>query len=936
MLTKINATAILLLFATMSLVSFAQQKAVRITDPIPVDAKVITGKFDNGLAYYVRQNKKPENRMELRLVVKTGSVMEDDDQQGLAHFIEHLCFNGTKNFPKQDLVNFLESIGVRFGAHLNAYTSFDETVYMLRVPTDKPTDFKKAFQVLEDWASNVSFENTEIEKERGVVGEEWRLGKGAGERIRNKQFPTLLYKSKYADRIPIGKKEIIDKAPYDAFKRFYRDWYRPNLMAVIAVGDFDPTVVANEITAHFSHLTNPANPRERTQHTLPDHDQTLVTIATDKELPQSMISVYFKRPEKKVKKVGQYRYGMMGNLYDAMLNNRLEEIMQRPTSPFAFAYAGDDRFIGDKQAFTLAASPKNALAALDTLMTEVMRVQQHGFTESELEREKKNLLRRFESQYNERDKTESDNYADEYVRNFLEEEPIPGIEYEYELHKKYVPTISIEEINGLTKDRLTANNRIIAVSAPEKADVEIPKEEEILNLVTNVATRKTEAYKDEASNKTLLAATPAPGKVVSTKKNDAVGFTEWKLSNGINVIAKKTDFKNDEILMTAYSPGGSSLVANEEYMSAMAGTILPNVSGVGDFDAIGLQKYLAGKVVSVSPYISDTHEGFQGNASPDDLETLFQLVYAYVTIPREDTSAFSAMISRYKTMLQNRKSSPEAAFQDTLQVTLSNYHHRARPITPELFDELNADKGFAFYKDRFQDLGDFTFFFVGNFSPDTLKMFCEKYLASLPTKNRKESWRDYGLRPPKGKIVKEVYRGIEPKSSVQLVITGDFEWTLQNRFELQAMMEVFQIKLREVLREEKGGVYGVMASASPMHYPIQRYAIRIGFGCNPERVDELLGEVQKQIDSLRTAKVLNSYIEKVKELQTRDLETNLKENDFWLSSMSQYLMHGEDVNLILERGKRIASINQDLVLRAAQKYLDQKNVVKVVLYPEKK
>jgi zinc protease len=916
----------------------AQQQSYKPDDVLKPDSKITVGKLPNGLTYYIRPNRKPEKRAELRLVVKAGSVLEDDDQQGLAHFVEHMAFNGTKSFPKQELVSFMEKIGMRLGPDVNAYTSFDETVYILQVPTDTLQYMQKAFQILEEWAHAVTFDEKEIDKERGVVIEEWRLGKGAFERIQNKHNPVLFYKSQYAVRLPIGKKEILESSKYETLRRFYRDWYRPELMAVVAVGDFDRTAVETLVKQHFTNLTNPSSPRTRTKYTLPDHSETLASIATDAELPIGQLNVVFKRALEDERTTRGYRNSLLAAVYDGMLNARLQERVQQANPPFTFSFSGDSRFVGQKQAYFLGAGIKeNAiLPGLDAVVTEAYRVKQHGFTSTELERQKKEKLRFIENAYNEREKTESSNYASEFIRNFLVDEPIPGIEAEFELYKLFVPGMTLDEVNKLAAIRLTTGNRIITVSAPKKEGVIVPTEAEVIALLNSASTKQTEPYVDKVSSQPLLATLPKPGMVVSEKTIASLGVTEWKLSNGALVVLKPTDFKNDEILFSAYSKGGTSLASDKDYVSASMASAITTQSGVGDFDLVALQKLLTGKVVRVSPTLSELSEGFAGSATPQDLETLFQLVHLYFKAPRKDTVAFASFLSRQKAFLQNRGAFPDIAFFDSLQVTLSNYHYRARPLTAQLLDELSLDKAYAFYKDRFADPSDFIFFFVGNFQLDKIKPLVTQYLASLPSINRSESWRDVGMRPPKGVVKKQVYKGIEPKSRVQFVFTGPFEWSYQNRYNMLALIEVLRIKLREVLREDKGGVYGVQISGAPSLYPRKEYNISIGFGCAPERVDELIAATMQQIDSLRLKKPEDIYIEKTKEIQRREREVNLKENQFWLSIFRQYYANGENPEEILQYVILVDKLSGDPVQQAAKQYFDANNMVTVVLYPEKK
>ena len=926
-----------LLFVVSFFISQAQQtfKPDQVLTP---DPKIVIGRLDNGLTYYIRENHKPEKRAELRLAVKAGSILEDDYQQGLAHFDEHMAFDGTKSFPKQDIINFLEKSGVRFGADLNAYTSFDETVYMMQVPTDSPEVMKKGFQILEEWSHDVSYGDKEIDKERHVVIEEWRLHRGANERVSMKHYPIELYKSHYADRLPIGKKEILDSCRHDDLRKFYHDWYRPDLMAVFAVGDFNKEEIEKLIKEHFSHLNNPEKERERLQFPVPDNKETLVSIATDPELTGASVDVIFKRDTSGQSTAADYRTKIISELASTMLNERYSELLQKSNPPFIYAYNYDERFIGPKQAYNLGAAVKenSILDGFEAMVTEAYRVKQHGFTVTELERQKIQTLREIEKAFKERDKTESRPFIDEYIRNFLDNEPIPGIEVEFALYKQFLPSITLEEVNKQIQEHMTDGNRVITVSAPQKDGVRVPTETEILSIMNKVSTERLDPYIDKVNDEPLVSKLPLPGKVVEEKKIVSLGVTEWKLSNGAKVILKPTDFKNDEILFSAYSPGGTSLVSDKDYLSAAFASAIINTSGVGDFDDISLQKKLSGKIVSVDPTIGELSEGFSGSVTPQDIETLFQLVYLYGTSPRKDTTAFSSLITRYKASLENRSVRPETAFADTLQVTLTNYNLRTRPLTSQLLDEVNLDKAFSIYKDRFADFSDFIFFFIGNFKIDSIKPLVEQYLAALPSVNRKETWKDLGIEPPKGVISKQVKKGIEPKSSINLTFTGSFEWSQQNRYNFNSMIEALNIKLREVLREDKGGTYGVRVSGYASLYPRQEYQISVRWGCDPDRVDELVNAALQQIDSAKLKPFDPVYIDKVRETQRRGYEVNLKLNGFWLNNLRSYYENNEDPEMILNYPKLVENSNANAIQNAAKKYFNMNNYVKVVLYPEKK
>ena len=938
-----------LLFAALPALPLAASPAAsaqaRVAQPppadsartLPMDPQVTVGTLPNGLRYYIRANEKPEKRAELRLVVNAGSVLEDDDQRGLAHFVEHMAFNGTRHFEKQKLVDYVESIGMQFGPHVNAGTGFDETLYMLRVPTDSAAVMATAFQILEDWAHGQTFDPTEVDKERGVVIEEWRLGRGAGARIADQQLPVLFKSSRYAERLPIGTRSSLESFRPEALARFYRDWYRPDLMAVVAVGDFDVGEIERRIRTHFGRIPRPASARPRTVFPVPDHDSTLIAVATDREETSSVVSVLYKHPAREQASLAAYRLRLVERLYNGMLNRRLGELVQTQADPpFVGAFSGRGSFVRSKEIYSLGAVVKDGgiERGLEALLTEAERVDEHGFTQSELDRQKQDVMRGMERAYAERDKTESDAYADEYVRAFLEGEPAPGIAYEYELYRRLLPGITLEEINRVGRDWITDRNRVILVSAPEKEGLRVPGERELLAVFDAVGRKQIAAYDDAVTDAPLLATVPAPAPIVSERAIPEVGVTELRLANGVRVVLKPTDFKADQVLMSAWSPGGSSLAPDSLFITSLVADEVVIAGGVGAFSSVALRKALAGKAVNVGPQIGDLEEGFSGLASPRDLETLFQLVYLYFTAPRLDSTAVASLTSRLRSQLENRDASPDAAFVDTLTVTLAQYHPRARPFTAERVAEIDMGRSLAFYKDRFADASDFTFYFVGSFTVDGIRPHVQRYLGALPATKRAERWRDVGITPPRGVIEKTVRRGVEPKARTHLVFTGPFEFTRENRYALTSMAEVLRIKLREQLREEQGGTYGVSVSAGARRDPRPQYEISISFGAAPERLEELTRIVFQQIDSLKASGATTQDLDKVKETQRRGRETSLKENDYWLSQLASADRLGREYREILTYERLIAGLTSDAIKQAARRYFDSKNYVRVSLVPE--
>jgi zinc protease len=889
---------------------------------LPVDSLVRVGTLANGIRYYIRENARPQARAELRLAVNAGSVLEDDDQLGVAHFVEHMAFNGTANFPKQALIDYFERIGMRFGPEVNAYTSFDETVYMLTVPTDSAEVLATGFQVLRDWAT--------------VVLEEWRLGRGASARMRDRQLPVIFHGSRYAERLPIGTRLSLESFGYDAVERFYREWYRPDLMAVVAVGDFDADRIQDLVHDHFADVPPADRTRRRTVYSVPDHEETLFAVATDPEATQTQVGVLFKRDPEPSGTHGQYRRSLAEALYDAMFNQRLFELTQRADPPYLGAFAGEGRFVRSKDGYSLAAlvAEGEALSGLAALLTEAERVARHGFTETELDRAKRELIRGLEQAYAEREKTNSAAYSAEYIRNFLSDEPIPGITYELRLARAYVPGIQLAEVNGLARQWITERNRVVTVSAPENAAVGTPSDSALTAVFAAVEGASIEPYEDTVTDVPLVAQPPQPAAIVEEATVPEIDLTIWRLANGVRVLLKPTTFKDDQILFRAWSPGGTSLAADTAYLPAVTAAAAVSMSGVGELSLVDLQKVLADKAVSASPYISSLYEGLSGGASPQDVEVMFQLIYLYATSPRADPEAFQSYRTRMQAFLENRSRSPEAAFQDTLQVTLTQHHPRALPMTAERMAQLDLDGSMAFYRDRFADAGDFTFVFVGAFDVATLRPLVRRYLGALPSTGRVESWRDPGIDAPAGVVRRTVQRGVEPKSQSALVFTGTMDYTRENRYALASLGEVLRIRLRERLREDLGGTYGVSVGATLSRYPDQEYSVRISFGSDPERAEELTRVIFAQIDSLRQFGPGADELDKVREIQRRERETNLEENGYWLGQLVSYDQLGLDFGEILTADRLIDRLDADVIRQVAEGCLRQDNYVLVTLYPE--
>ena len=914
-----------------------------LSNPLPFDPSVRTGVLPNGIKYFIRKNAKPEKRAELRLALNAGALMEEDDQQGIAHFVEHLCFNGTKNFPKSALVDYLESIGTKFGPHLNAYTSFDETVYMLQIPTDNKEQFEKGFAVLEDWAHNVAFDPEEIDKERGVVASERRNGLGADKRIFDKVFPVQMQGSRYANRLPIGQLQVLETASYDRIKQFYKDWYRPDLMAIIAVGDFDPNEVERLIKARFSGIPANPSPRKRETYPVPDHQEQLVAIATDHEGSRISMGIMFKHPSSVAKNNGDYRKALKGYLCNAMINSRLEEIRLQADPPFSFGFAGYGNFVRTKNSFSvnLTVTEKNSWRGMETMLTEVERLRRYGFVASELERGKKELMKYAESNYLEREKTESANYTYGLVDHFLEGAPFTSSEFDLEFYKKYMDGITVEEVNQRIQSWITdGKNSVITFRGIEKAGVPVPTEAEIRALAAKVKTAKIDPYVDVVLDKPMMATLPTPGKLVSEKKVPETGVTELTFANGAKVVLKPTDFKNDEILFNAFSFGGSGLLPEKDDANADIAAQVIGQSGVGDFTQTELNKYLAGKQIYMSFYISEITEGIGfGSCTKADIETAMQMTHLYMAKPRKDVEAFQAFLTQQKGFLENKGNRPENVFNDSVSYVLSNYHPRRMPTTLETLNSLNLDRIHEIFKQRFGNAGDFTFCYTGAFDLEEMKKLAATYIGSLPGKPGSEKFVDLGIRPPKGNLEKGVSKGQEPKSTVRLSFNGDAGYNLQSSIEMDALVALLNIKLREAIREDKGGTYGVQVFGSVSQYPVGRYSLNVTFNCAPERVAELEKATLEVLEKIRAEGAEEKDIVKVKETRRRGLETDFKDNNFWSNTLNRAYMNGLSMT-DYESAEKLYTYTDKLVAddfkHLANRYIDPKNMLKFTMMPEVK
>jgi zinc protease len=927
----------LLVLAGTVLVS-AQQAPADLSARLPLDKAVRTGTLPNGMTYYIRKNSEPKDRAMMRLAVKAGSVDEADDQRGLAHVLEHMAFNGTKHFPPGELVKYLESIGAQFGPHVNAYTSFDETVYMLDVPVDKAGAVTKAFEAMSDFAGGLLLDSTEIDKERGVVLEEWRGRLGASERMLQPQMNALFGGSKYANRNPIGTPESIKGFPQQRLRDFYRDNYRPDRMAFVIVGELDPQDVEAQIRSHFGPLPNAAA-GARQPAPIPPNQDARYAIVMDREAQGSSITVYHKRAKRDLTTVGDYRRSLVQSLMYQMLNARFSEISRQPNAPFLAASGGDDTLGRTLEAFVVSARVQDGASTrgLNALAQELARVRQHGFGEAELGRAKAGMLARYERAYNERDKSESPDLADELVRHFLIAEGAPGMEVEYDLVKRLLPTITAAETAAVGREFITEDNRVVLSTAPEKAGLAPVSETTLRDALRTGLTASVEPWKDAIAGRELLTKAPTPGTVKSRREIPEIGVTVLTLSNGVEFWLKPTTFRNDQISFSSYSRGGLALAGADDYFNASLATSLVGLSGVGGLTPVDMSKLLAGKLANVSPTLSTYTHGMGGSTTPRDLETTLQLLYLQFTAPNRDPASFDLLKQRLVASLANQAQSPGSVFGERVSCVTTSDHYSCRRIKVEDVPKLNADRMYGFYQQLYANAADFTFFMVGSFTVDGVVPLLEKYVASLPSKGTSTAkLTDMKLQFP-DKVVREpVYKGQDPRSQTVMAFYADTKLDEFETHRLQAATTVVENRLREILREQLGGTYSVGVGYSNTQ-PVGGYGYTsVQFGSSPENVEKLQAAVMAELDKLRKDGPTAADVQAVKEAEKNSIQEGLRENGYWQGSLQTLHLLGRDPRGILRRIERADSLNQENILAVIRKYFPIERHVIVTLMPEAK
>lgn len=930
-------------FITIILVYFSIQKASAqdLNQKLPIDASVKIGKLANGLTYYIRQNKKPENKAEMRLVVNAGSILEDDDQQGLAHFTEHMAFNGSQHFKKNELVNFLQNMGIEFGADLNAYTGFDETVYILPVPLTDTSNFRKGLSVLQDWAGGLSFDSDQIDGERGVVLEESRLGKGADDRMFRKIYPLQYEGSKYAERLPIGKDNILRNASYEIVKRFYKDYYRPNLMAVIIVGDIDVAETEKLIQEYFGALANPVNEKPRLSFTIPERIKSSSIVVTDNEATNFYVEVdYPFMALKAAATLGDYRNAIIKNLFGTLLNQRLSELTQSSNPPFLYASSGFSSYARGYEGFSsyAVAGNKGVDTALAVLLQEIHRVKVFGFTPNELERAKKQLQAYMDNDFNDRDKKESESFVQDYINHFLSREPVQGIEKEYNNFNQLLAQIKLAEINALTEKIDNKAPLFVSLQGPSKSDLKLPDDASLLANAITAMNTAVSPYNEKVIATSLFSELPKPGKLKSEVAIPATGVTELVYSNGVKVVLKPTDFKNDEIIMTSFHKGGSSAYPVEEKFTASYASAAVTQMGVGDFSPADLKKFLSGKMVSVSPRIGGIVSGISGSSGVKDFETLLQLTHLYSTAPRIDEALFNAWKEKQKAGLQFAMADPQNIFMDSLYRTL--YQHNPLGPSgvpkPEHFDKINLSRAMEIYKEQLGDANDFTFIFTGSFNTDSIKPLLAEYLGSLPTAGKPATIKDNGVRPEQGIHDFTIYAGTEPKSMILTYYTGEIPYSEALELKANALSEILNIKIIEDLREKLGAIYGGGIYANINKYPYNSYSFILQLPCGPESVDTLIKSANMEIEKIKANGPEAPDLEKIKKAWLEQRKVQVKENSFWSSRLYNIYFNGNDALRIKNYEQLVNALTVEDIRQVANQLLSGPNIFKALWYPEKR
>ena len=924
------------LVLALSLVAMAQQPQA-----LPIDSAVRVGKLENGLTYYIRHNEYPKHRAEFHIAQAVGATMEEDHQNGLAHFLEHMAFNGTKHFAGKGIIEYFESIGVNFGGNINAYTSLDETVYRLsEVPTVREGIIDSALLVMHDWACGLLLLEEEIDNERGVIREEWRTGAQANRRMWKAINPLKYPGSQYAKRDVIGDTAVINNFTYDALRDYYKKWYGPDNQAIIVVGDIDVDKVEQKIKDLWADVPERVNRGERPLHSVYDNAEPIVAIVRDREAQYTRIEMEFKKDQLPKPLRGtnvSYLQNLALELVCDMFNNRLSELAMKPEATFVGAGSYHGELVKEKDAFVAVYLAKQGqeVAAYKDLLTQLEKMRRYGFTHAELDRVKKEMLAAYEKSYNERNTVRNIMYAQQYIRHYLSDEPIPGIAWEYETVQQILPMLSVDMLNQMAQQLVTDENLIISFQAPEDKNVVLPTEAEAVELLAAVKNEEIEAPVEEAIRENLVEIAPKAGKIKKTAYNESLGVTEWTLSNGVRVMVKPTTFKQDEILFYAFSQGGRSLVATEDLPSAALATDVVELGGLADMSATDLQKALTGKRVSISPSISAYGENLNGSSTIKDLETLLQLNYLYFTAPRRDEESYQTLMSILESQLANRDKNPKVAWSDSVQMMASNYSERTLILNKDLLAKVSLDKALEVYKARFANPADFTFFFVGNVDPADAAFQAQvcTWLGGLKTSKKMEKAADDKVRVAMGVQKNYFTRKMETKTASNRIqyTSYDMPYTLANDLNMEMIGRILSTRYLESIREREGGSYGVGCAGWMNRHPVAYAQLIMQFDTDPEKQEKLMNIIHEEVMTIVENGPLAKDLQKEKESMLKDFEEDLEKNGYWIDVLSTY--YKNNINYITDYKEEVEAITAETVQETLKKLVAAGNVFEVVMLP---
>lgn len=923
------------------LLGYAQQ--IDWNKVLPADPHVVVGKLPNGITYYLRHNEEPKDRASFYIIRNAGSLLENDDQDGLAHFLEHMAFNGSKNFPENTMISTLEHYGVSFGGNLNAYTNQNETVYNISdVPVTSDAVVDTCLLILHDWSYYLTLADDDIDKERGVITEEYRTRNTSSSRIRNKQMQTLLKGSMYAERDVIGDLNVIKNFKYQALRDFYHKWYRTDLEAIAIVGDFDVNKMEQKIKKIFSSIPAIKNPAKRPFFEVPSHEETYYCLATDKEATGSSVNVIRVFRDKDNDGNGKVTYldikkGLMQNFFNTMIANRISEIIQAGNAPFLSASIGFGGMVRGYSAYSLSAKakPNQEKEALEAVVRENDRIVQHGFTNSELERAKANMLSSLRSSLKNADKTTNESYIGDMQSNFLDNEGIVTIQDYVAAAEQIIPTITAQEVSDQIKNWWKPDNRSILISGASEG-VQHLTEAEAKDILVKTEAEKVDAYQDKVVSGSLISGELQGSKVVATKQLPAFDAVEWTLANGAKVIYRKADFEKDDVALNGYSAGGSSLYSDINLLPAAsnAGTFA-GAYGVGDFDAVALQKVLTGKQVGLSVSVGGLYENVAGASTPQDFETMMQLLYLRFEKPRFDAKAHDVLISQNRIRLKQMEGLPQKAMQDSVTRISSDYNPRVWLFNEKYLDQVTLANVEKVYRDRIADASDFTFFIVGNVEENVAKAMAEKYIGSIKSLNRHEKWIDRKVHGPKGKVEKVLYFPLEnPKSTVMISFHKDMKYNLKDAYMVDILAKILMNRYTKTIREEQGGTYGVGVQGEASREPENSYAMSMSFECDPDKAAVLKPLIYKEVDDVIKSGVNEEEMSKVVKNALKESEQSKNHNAYWMSALSTYYRTGINLSDPKNYEDILKSLTPKDIQQFAKKFFNKADVLDLILAPD--